>query len=144
VIPQGVRPPCWVIAECYVKGWCEASINTELVLECIFILTFPLVKNTFLSRYSQMGFPEDAVLPQGSLVLVTGATGYVASILVEQLLAHGYRVRGTVRDVKSDKASWMPGHFEKRYGPGKFEMVEVPDLAVKGSLDDAVKGTQRQ
>jgi nucleoside-diphosphate-sugar epimerase len=31
-------------------------------------------------------------------VLVTGATGFVAGYCVEELLAHGYAVRGTVRD----------------------------------------------
>ena len=36
----------------------------------------------------------------GRTVLVTGATGFVASRLVEQLLVRGYRVRGTVRSAK--------------------------------------------
>lgn len=34
----------------------------------------------------------------------------------------------------------MPEHFEKTYGPGKFELVGVKDLAVEGCLDEAVKG----
>jgi len=34
-------------------------------------------------------------------VLVTGATGYVAGLCVRELLAHGYDVRGTVRDIKT-------------------------------------------
>lgn len=37
----------------------------------------------------------------------------------------------------------MPGYFEKKYGIGKFEVVEIPDLAVEGSLDEAVKGTSQ-
>jgi uncharacterized protein YbjT (DUF2867 family) len=38
-----------------------------------------------------------------SAVLVTGASGYLASHCVQQLLVAGYRVRGTVRDVKNAK-----------------------------------------
>lgn len=37
----------------------------------------------------------------------------------------------------------MPEYFDKTYGHGKFELVEVADLAVEGSLDEAVKGRQR-
>ncbi|RYP78483.1 hypothetical protein DL771_000436 [Monosporascus sp. 5C6A] len=49
-------------------------------------------------------------------------------------------VRGTVRDPKNDKASWMPDHFEKHYGGGKFEMVQVEDMGKDGCFDVAVKG----
>ena len=42
-------------------------------------------------------------------VLVTGATGYVASHVVEQLLAKGYTVRGTVRNVEKASAGHLGG-----------------------------------
>lgn len=32
-------------------------------------------------------------IPQGSLVLVTGANGFIASHVVKQLLENGYKVR---------------------------------------------------
>jgi dihydroflavonol-4-reductase len=35
------------------------------------------------------------------LVLVTGANGYIAGMLIRELLEQGYKVRGTVRDVTS-------------------------------------------
>ena len=38
-----------------------------------------------------------------ALVLVTGASGYLASHIVHQLLEKGYRVRGTVRSLKNEK-----------------------------------------
>jgi dihydroflavonol-4-reductase len=38
-----------------------------------------------------------------SLILVTGATGYMAGHVIKQLLEEGYRVRGTVRNVKDVK-----------------------------------------
>jgi dihydroflavonol-4-reductase len=37
------------------------------------------------------------------LILVTGATGYIASHIVKQLLDLGYRVRATVRNLKDEK-----------------------------------------
>ncbi|KAH9878176.1 hypothetical protein J1614_003393 [Plenodomus biglobosus] len=49
-------------------------------------------------------------------------------------------VRGTVRDPENNKASWMPTHFEKRYGKGTFEMVQVRDMEREGCFDAAVKG----
>ncbi|USP77765.1 hypothetical protein yc1106_05039 [Curvularia clavata] len=49
-------------------------------------------------------------------------------------------VRGTVRDLDSDRASWMPNHFEKRYGTGKFEMVEVRNMESEGCFETAIKG----
>ncbi|OCK73601.1 hypothetical protein K432DRAFT_410555 [Lepidopterella palustris CBS 459.81] len=87
-----------------------------------------------------MDFPHDSVLPQGSLIFVTGVTGFLASIITDQLPHHGFRVRGTVRDPKNDEASWMPDHFEKRYRGGKFEMVQLEDMGKDGCFDVAVKG----
>ena len=53
------------------------------------------------------------------VAVVTGATGFVASELVKQLLAKGYTVRGTVRSLQNkDKVQHlerlgqaMPGHL---------------------------------
>jgi len=72
-------------------------------------------------------------IPKGGLILVTGANGYIASHLVDQLIKQGYRVRGTVRD--STAQAWMTSHF----GPS-FSLVQVPDLAAPNALDEAVKG----
>ena len=36
-------------------------------------------------------------------VLVTGASGYLACHVIQQLQCEGYRVRGTVRSLKNDK-----------------------------------------
>ncbi|KAK4545211.1 hypothetical protein LTR36_003390 [Oleoguttula mirabilis] len=85
-----------------------------------------------------MPLPSDAVLPHSSLVLVTGANGFVACQIVNQLLDCGLRVRGTVRDLQ--KSAWMQEHFDNAYGPGKFELVKVDNMVEEGSLDEAVKG----
>ncbi|KAJ5519845.1 aldehyde reductase [Penicillium fimorum] len=63
-------------------------------------------------------------IPPGSLVLVTGANGYIASHTIEILLEKGYKVRGTVRGPKP----WLNSYFDKKYGQGRFESVVVPTM----------------
>jgi dihydroflavonol-4-reductase len=70
----------------------------------------------------------------GLTVCVTGATGFVASWLVKQLLERGITVRGTVRRVASaDHLRALPGAAER------LELVEA-DLTVAGSFEPAVRG----
>ncbi|KAF4957607.1 hypothetical protein FSARC_11246 [Fusarium sarcochroum] len=78
-------------------------------------------------------------IPIGSWVLVTGATGFVASHVIRQLLKRGYKVRGTVRDLT--QASWLvKDHFKAYVESGDFGLVTVPDLSVDGAYDNVVKG----
>ncbi|KAJ6516919.1 NAD-P-binding protein [Mycena vitilis] len=79
-------------------------------------------------------------LEKGSLVLVTGANGLIGSHVADQLLAAGYNVRGTSR--AAVKSKWLYEVFDKKYGPGRFEGVSVPDMGVDGAFDDAIKGVQ--
>ncbi|XXH02551.1 hypothetical protein Hte_008927 [Hypoxylon texense] len=78
------------------------------------------------------------LISPGSLVVVTGVNGFIASHIVNQLLQRGYRVRGTVRSIS--KYQWVKDYFEKQYGPGQIELVEVPDMTAAGVYDDIVKG----
>jgi nucleoside-diphosphate-sugar epimerase len=71
-------------------------------------------------------------------VLISGANGYIGSHIAEQLIKHGYRVRGTVRNVASQQ--WLQEYFDKTHGTGKFEMIQVEDLSKAGAFDQAVKG----
>lgn len=80
----------------------------------------------------------DFILPQGSVVLVTGANGYIASHIVDQLLQRGYRVRGTVRNVA--KASWVQELFDKRYDSGRFELTSISDYTKPEAFTDVLKG----
>ena len=43
----------------------------------------------------------DSTTTEGPIVLVTGASGYIALHCVQQSLAAGYRTRGTVRSLKN-------------------------------------------
>ncbi|KAJ2992057.1 hypothetical protein NUW58_g2304 [Xylaria curta] len=78
------------------------------------------------------------IIPLDSIVLITGANGLIASWAAEKLLKYGYRVRGTVRSVS--RCSWMEPFFANRYGPGRFELIEVSDFSAPGAWDSAVKG----
>lgn len=81
---------------------------------------------------------SENVLPLGSLVLVTGASGFIATHIVDLLLLVGYHVRGTVRTEK--QVAWTTELFESRHGVGKFSAVIVSDMSSTGAFDDAVKG----
>lgn len=61
------------------------------------------------------------------LVLITGATGFVASHIIKVLLEHNYRVRGTVRDL-SDERKTKP--VRDLFGD-RIELVEA-DLLKSG------------
>ncbi|GAA6050451.1 hypothetical protein JCM3770_002602 [Rhodotorula araucariae] len=69
-------------------------------------------------------------------VLVTGASGFVASYVIDAFLNAGWNVRGTVRS--TSKAE----HLRSRYPDhaDKLELVEVPDLVTGKGLEEAVKG----
>ena len=71
---------------------------------------------------------EAGGVPPGSLVLVTGSSGYVGGRLVTVLLEHGYRVRCLVRTPA--KVASAPWH----------ERVEIVQGDVGGDLTEAMTG----
>ncbi|KAF4844223.1 Aldehyde reductase 2 [Colletotrichum siamense] len=77
-------------------------------------------------------------VPKGSTVLVTGVNGLLGSHVAKQFLEYGYEVRGTVRN--PEKVAWLPAAFEKQFGEGSFELVQVSDMAAEGAFDEATKG----
>jgi dihydroflavonol-4-reductase len=70
-------------------------------------------------------------------VLITGASGFIASRIIEQLLHRGYVVRGTVRSLQKEKdlapLRRLPGAADR------LELVEG-DLLQVGSFDAAAEG----
>ena len=81
-----------------------------------------------------------SAIEKGSLVLVTGVSGYIASHTALQLLEAGYNVRGTVRS--KEKAEWLYELFDKKYGKGTFEAVVVPDMMAEDAFNEAIKGVK--
>ena len=78
------------------------------------------------------------LLPLNSLILVTGANGLIASHATDQLLAAGYRVRGTVRS--APRCAYLTKLYESRHGADRFSLLEVPDVFAPGAWDEAVRG----
>jgi nucleoside-diphosphate-sugar epimerase len=73
-------------------------------------------------------------------VLVTGASGYVASWIIRYLLEDGYTVRGTVRD--PDKASGLEHlHALAEAHPGRLTLHKA-DLLDEGSYAAAMQGCE--
>ena len=71
-------------------------------------------------------------------VLVTGATGFIASHLILQLIEKGYQVRGTARS--ADKAEALNAILSEYSGkPVNIEIVAA-DLGSDEGWADAVRG----
>ncbi|CAG9985054.1 unnamed protein product [Clonostachys byssicola] len=83
---------------------------------------------------------QNPALPKGSLVLVTGANGFLGSHVADQFLHYGYNVRATVRDTV--KHAWYADLFEKKYGKDRFELVQVDDMSKDGAFNEAIKGVK--
>ncbi|KAL6788049.1 hypothetical protein J3E68DRAFT_439954 [Trichoderma sp. SZMC 28012] len=78
-------------------------------------------------------------LPEGSLILVTGASGYIGAHVTKQLLHRGYKVRGTVRDIS--KAEWLStDSFPKEATNGSLELVILNNINDKNQIQQAIQG----
>jgi nucleoside-diphosphate-sugar epimerase len=80
--------------------------------------------------------PMNAGPVTNSPVLVTGASGFIASHIVHQLLEGGYRVRGTVRDPAKTRAE---GHLTGLAGADQRLELTAADLLTPGAFDVAVR-----
>ncbi|EGU76106.1 hypothetical protein FOXB_13403 [Fusarium oxysporum f. sp. conglutinans Fo5176] len=132
--PNGCR-------ECRHREYDQQHISVQAIHKIISILLVSVSMFPSLSNISwffiTMSSPPTAI-PTGSWVLITGATGFVASHVTRQLLQRGYKVRGTVRD--QAKAQWLiDDHFKSYADSGSYELVTVPDLSAAGAFDEAVK-----
>src|SRR5262245_4443792 len=79
--------------------------------------------------------------PNAAPVLVTGASGFIASCIVEQLLENGYRVRGTVRSLAPGKERDLAPVRALAGAAERLELVEA-DLVADGSFDSAAAGCE--
>ncbi|KAJ0424364.1 aldehyde reductase II [Aspergillus carlsbadensis] len=78
-------------------------------------------------------------IPTGSWILVTGASGFLASHVCLQFLQRGFKVRGTVRD--PTQSAWLlDGPFKPYAAIGAIELVSVPHLGADEAYDEAIKG----
>ncbi|GAA6018335.1 hypothetical protein JCM10207_000809 [Rhodosporidiobolus poonsookiae] len=70
-----------------------------------------------------------------SLVLVTGASGYLGAHVAQQALERGFRVRGTVRS--TEKGDFLTKLFKD---DPKWSYAIVEDIQQEGAFNEAVKG----
>ncbi|EMF11571.1 NAD(P)-binding protein [Sphaerulina musiva SO2202] len=78
---------------------------------------------------------ENRALPKGSLILVTGASGYIGSHVINEALAAGYKVRGTARS--EEKAENTKKIFNNH---PNYSTAIAADFQTDGAFDEAVKG----
>eukprot|EP00750_Incisomonas_marina_P015893 INCI18784.1.p1 GENE.INCI18784.1~~INCI18784.1.p1 ORF type:complete len:267 (-),score=41.73 INCI18784.1:682-1482(-) len=82
-------------------------------------------------------FGKALKIGEGKTVCVTGASGFIASHCVQQLLATGYTVHGTVRSLENRE---KVAHLEALpFAATRLKLFEA-DLLVDGSFDAAVAG----
>ena len=74
-----------------------------------------------------------------SLVLVTGATGYLAGWVVVALLQRGYRVRGTIRRPEAEAEVRAGVAKQVQVTDGRLELVQA-DLRADAGWAEAVRG----
>ncbi|KAI1391898.1 NAD(P)-binding protein [Hypoxylon trugodes] len=87
---------------------------------------------------TKLKLPSNPLIAPGATILITGANGLIASHVVDQFLAAGYKVRGTVRDPA--KCEWMTSLFAARHPSSQLELIEIADFAAPGNWNQAVKG----
>ena len=78
--------------------------------------------------------PSTSTSP-ASIAVVTGATGYVAGHVIDQLIRSGYSVRGTVRSTSDPKSTQLLKDF-----PG-LQLFQA-DLLQEGSFEKAIAGAR--
>ncbi|KAH7106552.1 putative dihydroflavonal-4-reductase [Auriculariales sp. MPI-PUGE-AT-0066] len=79
-------------------------------------------------------------LGTGKHVLLTGASGFIAAWVLKELLDQGYTVRATVRS--AEKQAAIAKVYSNQVAAGKITFAIVPDIAVPGAHDDAVKPSE--
>ncbi|KAK6348016.1 hypothetical protein TWF718_005837 [Orbilia javanica] len=75
------------------------------------------------------------------IVLITGATGYIAGWVVKYYLDAGYSVRGTSRS-KASAQPLIDTLVSQGYSSSDIEIYEIADITVPGAFDEAVKDVQ--
>ncbi|KAI9733985.1 MAG: hypothetical protein M1834_002642 [Cirrosporium novae-zelandiae] len=74
--------------------------------------------------------------PSEQLILITGASGFVAAHVLNEFLSAGYKVRGTVR---SENSANQVRQSHAKYAD-RLSFAIVPDILAPSAFDEAVKG----
>ena len=71
-------------------------------------------------------------------VLLTGATGSLGAVILEQLLSSGAHVTAVLRSFKSSK-SFLEQNYSQQVASSQLKFAEIPDMAVPHVFDAAAK-----
>jgi NADPH-dependent methylglyoxal reductase len=72
-------------------------------------------------------------------VLLTGATGSLGAVILEQLLDNGYLVTAVLRSFQRSK-SYLEHRYEKEVGAHRLQFVEIPDMTVPNAFHGVSQG----
>ncbi len=103
--------------------------------------SFPFLASVFFQHTQTSQISTNIINmadPSTQTILVSGATGFVATHVIKTLLSKGYKVRGTVRSEKS--ADTLRKTFATHPSCSNLSSVLVPDIGVEKAFHDAVKG----
>ena len=81
---------------------------------------------------------EEAEGRAGNTICVTGASGYIGSFVVKELLERGYHVRATVRD-KTDQGKTAHLVELAQLQEGSLELFSA-DMTKQGAFDEPISG----
>ncbi|OWB82919.1 oxidoreductase activity protein [[Candida] boidinii] len=73
----------------------------------------------------------------GPKVLVTGATGFISTHVLDRLLANGFEVVGTGRN--EERIATLLRLFKKKYPDGKLQFEKTSDISKLDAFDNALK-----
>ncbi|OWB82922.1 catalytic activity protein [[Candida] boidinii] len=73
----------------------------------------------------------------GPKVLVTGATGFISTHVLDRLLANGFEVVGTGRN--EERIATLLRLFKKKYPDGKLQFEITSDISKLDAFDNALK-----
>merc|ERR1719149_237678 len=83
---------------------------------------------------------KKSLTPADGPVCVTGASGFIALHLMDQLLVKGYTVVGTVRSASNETKMAPLRSLQKKHGEDKLKIVDGVDCLKADSFDEAVAG----
>eukprot|EP01080_Neovahlkampfia_damariscottae_P006606 gene6606-10769_t len=72
-----------------------------------------------------------------SPIVVTGANGFIASHIIEQLLSNGYKVKGTTRTLEESKIE----HLKKFKNSENLQLLKA-NLTEENSFDEVIKDSE--
>eukprot|EP00775_Hariotina_reticulata_P006027 gene6027-6265_t len=127
-----------LVADCQAHGDQQAAAEQEQLLRHYLKEMVPAyAPNIAEQLQAAAAVPACPVMPSA---FVSGATGYVASELIKQLLARGYDIKATIRSAP-ERLQYLQELAHA--SDGSLQLFQVPDLEQPSeALDNAIAGSE--